>query len=52
MIFGIVGLGLIGGSLPRNAKFHSDHTVYGADGLVIKARSDPPHAPLPADKKE
>ncbi len=31
MIFGIVGMGLIGGSLARSIKFHSDHTVYGAD---------------------
>ena len=31
MIFGIVGLGLIGGSLARSIQFHSDHTVYGAD---------------------
>lgn len=31
MIFGIVGLGLIGGSLARSVKFHSGHTVYGAD---------------------
>ena len=31
MIFGIVGLGLIGGSLARSVKFHTHHTVYGAD---------------------
>lgn len=41
MIFGIVGLGLIGGSLARSIKFHSDHTVYGADKketAVLQAR--------------
>ncbi len=28
---GIVGLGLIGGSMAKAIKFHTDHTVYGAD---------------------
>ena len=31
MKFGIIGLGLIGGSLARSIKFHSNHEVYGAD---------------------
>lgn len=31
MKFGVVGLGLIGGSLARSIKFHSRHQVYGAD---------------------
>ena len=41
MIFGIVGLGLIGGSLARSIKFHSSHTVYGTDiseTAVLQAR--------------
>ena len=28
---GIVGLGLIGGSMAKAIKFHTDHAVYGAD---------------------
>ena len=31
LTIGIVGLGLIGGSMAKAVKFHTDHTVYGAD---------------------
>ncbi|MBQ6803209.1 MAG: prephenate dehydrogenase [Clostridia bacterium] len=41
MKFGIVGLGLIGGSLARSIKFHSNHQVFGADlneTTILQAR--------------
>lgn len=40
MNVGIIGLGLIGGSLAKSIKEHSQHTVWGYDineGIVTKA---------------
>ena len=33
MNIGIIGLGLIGGSMAKAVKTHTDHTVYGCDKI-------------------
>ena len=38
MIIGIVGLGLIGGSLARTIRLHTDHTVLGLDTNPVTMR--------------
>ena len=41
MTVGIVGLGLIGGSIAKAIKYNTDHTVYGMDiekSIVLKAK--------------